>query len=212
MSLFSDIESALNSKELKEGWCTYSKAEVLAACILTTRPNVVVEIGVWAGRSLIPMAMACKYVGNGVVIGIDPWSKEASIEGLEGANLEWWSNVAPHEWIYGEFQKALDKFNVRNNVTIHRMKSDDFTPPEHIGLLHVDGSHTVQALRDVTRYCPCVEQGGFCFMDDISWVTSSAANTVDQIKSYGFVERFRFNTALDNGALFQRLQCPTPPP
>src|SRR4051812_47320274 len=96
-NLFTDIETSLD--HVREGWCTVDKAKTLAASVLAIRPGTVVQIGVWAGRSLIPMALACQSVHKGIVIGIDPWSPDASAEGQIGENLAWWKDVAPHESI-----------------------------------------------------------------------------------------------------------------
>ena len=40
--------------------------------VLALRPAVVVEIGVWRGSSLLPMALALKELGRGQIVGVDP--------------------------------------------------------------------------------------------------------------------------------------------
>jgi len=202
MNLFQQIESALVSNDLREGWATYDKAELLASTILALRPSIVCEVGIWAGRSLVPMALACKKVGKGIVVGIDPWEREASVEGLTGANLEWWATRAPHEYIYQEFMKALKAFDVESVVQIHRKKSDDVEPPLSVGLLHLDGNHSAQAVKDVDRFAPNVILGGFCFMDDIHWIDGGVTQAVENLKTLGFVELFK----VDTGAFFQRVK------
>src|SRR6185295_2516534 len=101
-------------------WCTMDQAIQIAAMVVAMRPTTVLEIGVWRGGSLIPMALAAKYnrrrietaevgpPGNRVtvvpriadvpqpttrVIAIDPWTQAASIAGEEPANIEWWGKV-----------------------------------------------------------------------------------------------------------------------
>ena len=55
-----------------EGWCSKSKANHFIDLILAVKPEVYVEIGVFGGSSIFPVASALKYLGKGVVIGIDP--------------------------------------------------------------------------------------------------------------------------------------------
>jgi predicted O-methyltransferase YrrM len=61
------------------GWCTKEKAYTLASLVIGTRPAVIVEVGVFGGRSFLPMALALKELGKGMAIGIDPWSPAASV-------------------------------------------------------------------------------------------------------------------------------------
>ena len=45
------------------GWCSVNKAQHLAAMVCALQPVTAVEIGVFGGKSLIPMAMAMKRIG-----------------------------------------------------------------------------------------------------------------------------------------------------
>ena len=50
-----------------------------------------VELGVFAGRSALPIAIAHHDLGRGIVIGIDAWSINATKEGQNSKeNDEWW--------------------------------------------------------------------------------------------------------------------------
>lgn len=197
-NLFTDIDEALN--QIRHGWCSVEKAHLLASIIVATRPDVVLEVGIWAGRSLVPMAMAVHHVKNGKVVGIDPWSKDAATAGLDGANLQWWSTV-PYEDIYNQFTSALKKFGVSQVVEIHRNNSDDVESPEEIGLAHLDGNHSEQAVKDVIRFCPQVKRGGFCFMDDVTWTGGGVTSAVLELEKLGFTKLFD----MDTGGLFQRI-------
>ena len=42
------------------GWCSVSKAFVLIDLIFQTQAQTIVEVGVWGGKSLVPMALALK--------------------------------------------------------------------------------------------------------------------------------------------------------
>lgn len=200
-TVFAQIERVLPTLA---GWCAMSKATDLAATVLALRPNTVVEIGVFGGRSLIPMAMACHAVGAGKVIGIDPWSQQASAEGYEGKNKEWWGALN-HEGVYQHFLTAVDSLGLRDRVEIIRAKSDDAAPPSCIDLLHVDGQHTDQALRDVERFAPKVRIGGFVFTDDDDWDGGGPAAACQRLLELGFVPLYKSGT----GTAFQRVQANT---
>lgn len=185
---------------LKHGWCSMEKAGHLAATIFALRPSVVVEIGVWGGRSLLPMAMALKATGQGQMIGIDPWEPAESVKGQEGEHLAWWRSV-DHELVHGYFMEHLRSLKL-DNVLIHRLRSDDVEPPESIGVLHIDGNHGEQMIRDVYRFASRVQPGGFCFCDDLGWEGGAGAVAVDSLAGMGFVRRYD----CDTGAMFQRVR------
>lgn len=187
------------------GWCSLQKACDLAATVVTLRPAVTVEIGVFGGRSLIPMALACKLTGVGRIIAIDPWSAEASQEGYDATNAEWWGKL-DHESVYQDFLARLQQYELRGIVEIQRMKSADAPVPTCIDLLHVDGQHTDQAVRDVHKFAPAVRVGGMCYLDDIDWAGGGVLRAVDTIKSLGFTELYRHSGEAGTGGMFQRLK------
>lgn len=184
-----------------DGWCELEKAHALAAAVLTLRPEVVVEIGVFGGRSLIPMAMACQAVGRGKVVGIDPWAAAASVESQDEANRQWWQSC-DHERVYQGFLRQVAQLGLQGHVEVRRAKSDDVAPPETIDLLHVDGNHGDPAYRDVRRFGPKVRVGGLAVLDDIGWTGGAVQRGVEFLLSQGFVELYRLGT----GALFQRVR------
>jgi hypothetical protein len=196
-----DYEEIARVHEPLAGWCELEKALDLVATVIALRPNVVVEIGVFGGRSLIPMALACKAIGKGRVIGIDPWSQQASAEGYTGENADWWKKL-DHESVYQGFLGTLNRLNLQSIVEIKRSKSDDVAPPDVIDLLHVDGQHTEQALRDVNRFATNVRIGGFCFTDDDDWVDGGGGpqQAVKRLMELGFVPLYKCGT----GTAFQR--------
>jgi len=184
-----------------QGWCSPDKAADLAATVLTLRPAVAVEIGPFGGKSLIPIAMAMRVVAFGQVIGIDPYSAAESIKGQTGPNVEYWGNL-DHEAIYQGFKDAVNDEGVGNQVVILRQTSDQSTPPDVIGLLHVDGNHGEQAFRDIQRFTPHVRIGGLCFLDDIGWTGGAVGRGADWMLENGFVKLYD----RDTGAIFQRVK------
>lgn len=179
------------------GWCTEEKAHALAAAIHTLRPAIIVEVGVWSGRSAIPMAIASRDY-DGTVVAIDPWCHQASVEGQTGDNLEWWEKV-DHEEIYRYFLQQCQAHNV-NNIDVRRESSNKVNPPSGISLLHIDGNHGDQELLDIRRFGSKVRPGGLCFLDDIAWGDRAYEVAHEQMDKLGFVEVYR----MDSGAMFQR--------
>ena len=203
MNLYDQIAEVCASPH---GWCTEIKARTLASLVIGTRPDVIVEIGVWSGKSLLPMALACRELGHGMVIGIDPYEPAASIEGQAPANVEWWSSVANHDAMHAYFLEEVTRLGLQNVTRLIRKRSDDVTPPDNIGLLSLDGNHGPQALADAMRFGPFIRPGGFIVLDDLHWdggAVSAAARWLDQ---HGFTELFRVTTPPNDWGVFQRLR------
>jgi hypothetical protein len=178
----------IDSNQQLHGWATVDKAITLSNMVLAQRPSVVLEIGVWGGRSLIPMALACKSIGWGTVIGVDPWSPEESEKGqVTEADKKWWSEQN-HEMVFQTFKNHLRKMELEPWVEIHRVSSDRFTAPESIGLLHVDGNHGPQALSDITRFGANVISGGLCVLDDTNWTGNSVKNGGEWLTNNNFIK------------------------
>jgi hypothetical protein len=177
------------------GWCSLEKAITLYNIVRAVRPNIVVEIGVWGGRSFFPMAMALKENHQGTIIGIDPWSTEASAEGqTTNSDHQWWQEVANHELVYQHFMHQLDKLGLNGVSEIHRAKSEKIDLPMGIGLLHLDGNHGPQAYDETVRLAPRVIQHGFVVLDDLTWSGGHVQRAADWMKENGFLELHHLGT------------------
>lgn len=167
-----------------QGWCTPEKAEYIAILTLDAAPKQIVEIGVFGGKSLVPFAMAAQSIG-GHVTGIDPWSKEAALEGDIGAeNAAWWGSLN-YEEIYEGAVGAVSKYGAESNTTILRMKDTVALPlfaDESIDILHVDGNHSeAVSQRYINQWGTKLRKGGYLIMDDTDWASQAA--TVKLIES-----------------------------
>lgn len=184
-----------------DGWCSPEKGQTLAALVLGTHPEVCVEIGVWGGRSALPIALALKEIGRGTLICIDPWSNAASAEGqVNVQDAEWWGKVADHETVYNRFLNTIAEHGIGQCVRVVRQRSDQVPVPANIDLLHIDGNHSDQAVKDVERFAPNVRAGGFVCCDDLDWSGGGVRRAVAKLQSMGFREIYRLGT----GAMFQR--------
>lgn len=188
----------------KLGWCTPEKSAALAAITFALRPSVAVEIGVWQGASCIPILMAMKETGIGRAIAIDPWAASASVLDENPANVEWWGSTVGqdgHDKAHRTFIEQLEKHGLSRTCDVWRRRSDEVDPPA-CQLLHVDGSHTEQAVRDVERFGARVDVGGIMVLDDIGWSSGGPARGMERARTMGFVELY----AVDGGqcAIMQR--------
>ncbi|NDE63310.1 MAG: class I SAM-dependent methyltransferase [Chlamydiae bacterium] len=177
-SLYSDVQIrkmkktkniALSCMAGLDGWCSREKATILMDLLFLKRPKKVVEIGVWGGKSLLPMAMALNENKRGVIYGIDPWKNDASAYMLEGEHLDWWTQV-DHERIYEGFISTIQLYHLGDVVEVIRASSKDAKIIEEIDFLHIDGNHSeASSLSDVKKWVPHVKKGGLIILDDLDY-------------------------------------------
>lgn len=185
------------------GWCPLDKACVLASMVFTLRPQVTVEIGVYGGRSFIPMALAHKAVGYGVAYGIDAWSNVVAVREQPSAeHREWWSKY-DIERIYNTFIYHIQQHNLQDFTRIIRNESRMVQPPNAIDILHIDGSHEKTTITDAVRFGPKVVLGGFCIMDDTDGVHGPCPAQAEQrLIAMGFKKLY----CLGTGSVLQRIR------
>jgi len=180
--------NAFHAMDQLEGWCSKQKAAVLIDLICMTQPEVIVEIGVFGGKSLVPMAYALQANGHGKIYGIDPWDNQESMDGMDGVNLEWWEAV-DHNKILRELLQKVHNFGLNRHVELIRATSELAPVIPNIDILHIDGNHSEKAsLFDVEKWFPLVKKGGIIVFDDVSWCTTKAAVQWLESNSVQFVQ------------------------
>lgn len=162
------------------GWCSLEKAKSMMDLIFEVRPKICVEVGVFGGSSIYPTASALKFLDQGVVYAIDPWSAPDCLKGYtpDNPNYQWWNSI-DLERIYLDFLKMLNCFQLSPYCVVMRTTGlnaiDQFTD-ESIDILHIDGNHTEEmALNDAKLYLPKVKKGGYIWFDDVNWATTKSA-------------------------------------
>ncbi len=165
-----------------EGWCSKGKAGILFDLVLKTKPKTIVEIGVWGGKSLIPMAVALKANKKGKIYGIDPWDPYASIEEVkEEVNRNYYLSV-DHEWILLGLIDAIDYIHMGNHIELIRSTSINAPLIEEIDILHVDGNHSNKtSMEDVHKWVPLVKNGGWVIFDDMTWHENGVNTTAQAV-------------------------------
>ena len=185
------------------GWSTLNKAGHLIDCteeICTRVDNpICVEIGVFAGKSLLPIAISLRRNKKGIIYGIDPWTNEEAIKGYSGVDEEYWNTINLQQK-YEFFQQLLTDFDLKEYVNTIVGASDDVPEIKNIDLLHIDGQHTEQAMRDAKKFASQVTLNGYCFVDDVAW--GEVADVPYLLKDMGFVEVHR----VDTGVMYKRNQ------
>lgn len=174
------------------GWCTHEKAAALMDLVYKSNSSLCVELGVFGGKSLLPIALASKKINpSSKVIGIDAWETQASLEGKnDEANDAWWSNINYDE-IY-EYTKDLMKSNdVDSIVELWRCKSRDAVSKfadNSIDVLHQDSNHSEEiSCEEVELYSKKVKLGGFWIFDDTDWSTTKTAQSNLLTKGYTII-------------------------
>ncbi len=180
------------------GWCSEAKTQRLIETVFAIKPALAVEIGVFDGASLFPVALALKELGRGKAIGIDPWDAGSAVEGMVGEanarHVEWWTKEVKHEDVCQVAYGHVGALQVSDHCELRRTRSiaaawtiDDGS----VGLLHIDGNHTAQGcMADAQAWLPKVQSGGYIFADDLAWVDGdvlSVRRMVDWLLANGCV-------------------------
>lgn len=158
-----------------EGWCQLEKARGLVRLIQLHKPQIIVELGVFGGRSLLPMAAAAEEYG-GKVVGIDPWMKGPCLEGSNSPeNSKWWAEL-DLEAVYQSYLHHLNRFGLSNVVTIR--DTDEFAvgtfADGSIDFWHSDGNHASEpGFRYMDMWIPKVRPGGIICWDDVNWIEAA---------------------------------------
>lgn len=175
------------------GWCTKQKATRIYNLVLDHKPLEVLELGVFAGRSFIPMALALKKNGKGNITGIDPWARSNSLENYkkDDPNFIWWNSL-DHDMIFKCFKDALSTYDVEKYSRYLRGTSNDCCQSfadQSIDVLHQDGNHSEEtSSMEVNIYTPKVKKGGYWIMDDTDWESTKRAQNLILDKGFTLYE------------------------
>jgi len=159
------------------GWCDPDKALKLCDLIFESKPKTVVEVGVFAGKSAISMALACKLNGGGVVYGVDSWCASDCIVDENQANTEWWSTKVNLDRVYEECLRHIAEEEVGGHINILKLPSRKAAFLfDSVDLLHIDGNHAeLPSTTDVLTWVPLLRSGGYLILDDFNWDSQDTA-------------------------------------
>ncbi|NQU20968.1 MAG: class I SAM-dependent methyltransferase [Candidatus Nealsonbacteria bacterium] len=155
------------------GWCDRAKAGWLTAAVAQLaeqNPDFVgLEIGVFGGRSLTPIAAALGQHPQALLVGIDPWSAPVAIDGLEGTEHEaFWGRQEMLDDAFVRCRQFIERYGLSRSCLLLPVTSaratELITGP--IDYLHIDGNHSDGAAHDATFWVPRVRPGGLIVIDD----------------------------------------------
>lgn len=155
--------------EQLEGWCWLEKAERMLSIALEERAKVMVEVGVYGGRSLVPLIVAAQANG-GYVWGIDAWSNAVATTVPYGEDHNsFWANDDMGR-VKDKLFKFLGEHKLSGHVAIVEATGEQalhLFQDKSIDLLHVDASHSIlDEARDVSSYLMKLREGGILIIDD----------------------------------------------
>ena len=165
-------KSVKNSLKQFTGWCSEEKAMEFIDLVLETTPSICVEIGVFGGQSMFPVASALKYLGNGVVIGIDPWDHEKCVEHFDPVadktHIAWWNKVNI-DHTYLSCLSSISRHCLDNQCITFKASSEQAVNLiDTIDILFIDGNKSQEgSLKDVELYLPKVNSGGYIWINDV---------------------------------------------
>lgn len=165
-----------------QGWLDPKVATAMRALIRRTLPNIVVEIGVYAGKSLINSALALRDNGGGIIYGIDPWRTKTAVHDMAPEeNVSFWANTDLDD-VHMACMHAIWEHGVENHIVIMRSTSyiaSKIFEPQSIEIIYIDGGHSEMAsILDVNVYLPKVRHRGHIWIDDTDYPSLQKALSI----------------------------------
>jgi predicted O-methyltransferase YrrM len=176
-----------------DGWCWEEKAIKLAEVVWTLKPKLTVEVGVFGGKSFIPMAAVVAHLdqneGKHSAVGIDAWEATAALENNFGtAHEPFWKDQA---MLDGVRARAVGRCNALASRSVKLVKDwstnaiRDFSDGQ-INVISLDSNHSeATSFRDVVTWWAKLAPGGVFIFDDTAWESQQKA--VNWLKERGEV-------------------------
>ena len=171
-------KQALEAMKDIHGMCSQHRASFLIDLIIAIQPQTVVEIGVYGGKSLIPMAFALRANGSGTIYGIDPWNKMDAIEGTQG-ELRNWLNSLDYEYVLYCLNYKMEQYSLQNQIQLVRSTAMDAPAIPDIDILLFDRYFSEEdAYIEFNKWVPLVKSGGIIIVNNVSWAKHAKVNPV----------------------------------
>jgi hypothetical protein len=153
---------------------------VLPHCISKVRPNLIIEVGSWKGRSAIHMAQALKANGiQGEVLCVDTWLGSPE-HWLATGEIQFWYDSLKIEngypSLYKTFVNNVISQGLQEYITPLPMPSETaYFVLKQLGvkaeMIYIDAGHEYESVyRDIKQYWELMTPGGVMVLDDFnSW-------------------------------------------
>lgn len=180
-----------------DGWCTVEKGKRMARLVVEKGPGVrCCELGVFGGRSLVCLALPITHCLNGLgeVHGIDPFTKDAALEGSNSkVNDEWWAKIN-YKDVLNKCMGTIGRLGL-SHVRLLLERSQDAVgkfEDRSIDILHADSNHSAEvSTREVELWTPKMKPGGYWIADDVDWETTRPAQQLLADKGFTLVEHHK---------------------
>ena len=168
---------------VENGFCWEEKALKLAEVIWTFHPKVAIEIGVFGGKSFLPMAAATTFIdqnrGKYTCYGVDVWEGSEAAKNYPSPHKEYWSNQQLLDVVFEQCTRYIEGLN-NEHIKLVKTTSKEFVKEFKDGeveMLHIDGNHSEQeSYDDIINWWPKLAKGGVFILDDIGWVSEAGVN------------------------------------
>lgn len=151
------------------GWCSNEKAHILMDIVRDHQCKKCIEIGVFCGKSLFPIARALKRSTMGKVYGIDAWNFSDATKGLNKEDVSWYSNLDFNE-LHQQTKNMINKYELKKHCKLIRKTAktavNDFEDGT-IDFIHFDGNPSEEYItEDVLAYFPKLKDRGLIFLNN----------------------------------------------
>ncbi|MFC0282493.1 glycosyltransferase [Camelimonas abortus] len=190
------------------GGSGFPKVAVMAALAEFLGLTTYIEVGVYRGRSFLPLAWSFAQRG-GHSIAVDPYSRdEADEKGLPDDIREAVAAfIATTDWdsVYDEFMGRRSALELDASTTVFRKASSAAFPlvaekASGSMMIHIDGNHDTRCvMEDVRRYMSLMADGDVLVLDDTDWESVKPALGYAQSSLYTIhsADTFTILTRLD---------------
>ncbi len=164
------------SSYLTGSWCSEEKTNVLMDIVCATRSLNCVEVGVFTGFSVLPVAATLQYLKNGRVYAIDAWSASEVVRDLDPSdpNTVWWSKVDMGA-VRRKFYDMLQTWNVKDRCSVVATPSAKAVSilREQLDFLHLDGGFSEKSSStDVALFLPKVRSRGYILLSNVFFTSN----------------------------------------
>lgn len=192
-------------KYLANSWCSTKKAEMIMDLIFAIRPEVCVEIGVFNGSSVLPVAATLRHLKEGCIYAIDSWSNEEAVRHMptNDPNFGWWSQVNMDN-AKNKFTTLIKQWNLQSFCSVIHATSEVAVQriPE-IDFLHLDGNFCEEAAsKDVELFLPRVKSGGYILLSNLFQVVDNQYTKMSSM--WKLFDECEIVYEVDNAALFRK--------
>lgn len=162
------------------GWCTKEKNKFIMDTLVRMENPICLEIGVFAGRSMISIMRTLQYIQGGQFFGIDAWNSNEAVMGfaVSDPNYEWWRGL-DYENLHSCAENILHRHDFDHVCNlIHLNSSEAFKQfsDNTFDFIHLDGNHNKQyAYEDAKNFLPKLKNGGLILLNDPNWFSMSKA-------------------------------------